>query len=434
MGSSPFRLDSPSQHSLIFNAMNEVHPQPISGTVTLDGFDQVQFAGSNLLHVCLIGVISCTDQNTRGSKSHGCWLKRLCPWFLAKHEVCQLGARLTRSCSVIEQLTIYQPFANDKEHAAHIIPFCLPIDNSLPGTSFTDVGTISYYLLATLQTADGKPLHATSRDINITHHICPEKASIQHIKDYSGRNLITKIIMTQNLGSTTRARIPITAKVFVRPARPADRMTEYRCIAIRGIRWRVEEIAGIIKVSNDQKDNGWDAKFVESKSSSRVISKGLQKGYWKIPQGNRKEENFPQIQSSSADIPLEISLKRGITTPSEVDPNAYNSFYKSNHSLNHLLSHETTFPTTQENLMIAIKHQLKLDILTSEDTFCIHKHTLVDRRPLPTALDASFPLQIIEKPSKDMRALLEDIRPPQYREISLSAPQYTESESSQCVV
>jgi len=433
MGRSRLNLDFPSQHNIISSFTNKDHSQPIYGTVTLDGFDQVQFAESSLLHICLIGVISSADRNIKDFKRHENLFTRLGRWFLASHKLCQLEARPIRSCSVIEQLTIHQPFESGQGHTSCTTPFGLPIDNSIPGTLVTDLGKISYHVLATLQTADGTPLQTASREINITHQICPERPSIQHIRDYSGRNLITNVIMTQDLDSTTRAKIPITVEVFVRPARPADRIGEYRCIAIRGARWRVEEITNIIKVSKNQQGSGQDPKPAESKSSTCVISKGLQKGYWKTSQASGRKEHSPRNANPSVNISLEISLKRGIVTPSEVDLDAYNSFYKSTDRFNHTSNHERTFPTIQENQIITIKHRLKLDIMSFEDTFCAHKHTLVDRRPLPTALDASFPLQIIERPSADMNALLKDASPPHYEEISVS-PRYTGAKPDECVI
>lgn len=435
MGRSDLNLDSPAQHNIISNCTNEVHSQPIYGTVTLDGLDQAQFAKSSLLHICLVGVISIADRNIKDFKSHReNWLTRFDRWFLASHKLCRLEARPIRSCSVIEQLTIRRPFESGKGNTICTIPFCLPIDNIVPGTLVTDLGKISYHLLATLQTADGTPFQTASREISITHQICPERPSIQHIRNYSGRHLITNVIMTQDLDSTTRAKIPITVDVFVRPARPADRIGEYRCIAIRGVRWRVEEITDIFKVSKNQQGNGQDPEPAESKSSTCVISKGLQKGYWKTSQTSRRKEHSPQNSNPSVNIPLEISLKRGIVAPSEVDLDAYNSFYKSTDRFNHTSIHEKTFPTIHENLIITIKHRLKLNIMSFEDTFCAHKHTLVDRMPLPTALDALFPLQIIQRPSADMNTLMKEASPPHYEEISISPPRYTGAKPDECVI
>ena len=68
MGRSGLNLDSPAQHNIISNCTNEVHSQPIYGTVTLDGFDQAQFAKSSLLHICLVGVISSADRNIKDFK------------------------------------------------------------------------------------------------------------------------------------------------------------------------------------------------------------------------------------------------------------------------------------------------------------------------------------------------------------------------------
>jgi hypothetical protein len=422
MASSRLELKIPSQFHIVHDPKGERYAQPISGTAILStGFTQPETSNQNVLRICLICVLTIAEKKERVKKTLSARFTR---WRLEKQNSLR-NSELVRSCSVIEELTL-QPFSNARGQLHCNIPFSLPVSGNIPGTSTTDIGEISYYLVATLNTENSMDAEITHQEIKITREILQEQPSFQQIRNYPALNLITKIILTQDVDSVTHSKIPVRAKLFIRPARPADRPIEYRCVAVRGIRWRIEELTKVFSHSPDEEANYQPCQPIESRCSTSVISKGLQKGYWKIEQDTMKRGSSLRHADPSVDIPLEISLNRDFDTPSAVDLRCYDVFSTPKSNLNVSLK-EIGVHTTKDNMMITIEHRLKLDILMLEDTFCVHKHKLVDRRPLQTALDASFPLQIIGRARGNLEAVPDEVNPPCYSELPIPPPHYMQA-------
>ncbi|KAJ5999872.1 hypothetical protein N7481_000281 [Penicillium waksmanii] len=422
MASSRLKLKTPSQYHIIHDPKGETYAQPISGTAILStGFAQPEASNQNVLHICLICVLTTTDKKSRVERN---LLARFTRWKSEKQNSLR-NSDLVRSYSVIEELTL-QPFANSRGQLHCNIPFFLPVYGNIPGTSMTDIGGISYYLVATLNTGNGTDAEITHQQIKITRQILLEQPSLQHIRNYPALNLITKIILTQDIDSATHSKIPVSAKVFVRPARPADRPIEYRCVVVRGIRWRIEELTKVFSHSPNEGTSYQPCQPIASRCSTSVISKGLQKGYWKIEQDSMKRGSSLRHADPSVDISLEISLNREFDIPSAVDLRCYDAFSTPTSNLSASLK-EIEVLTTKDNMMITIEHWLKLDILMSEDTFCLDKHKLVDRRPLQTALDASFPLQITGSVRGNLEVEPNEVNPPCYNELPISPPLYMQA-------
>lgn len=421
MDSSNLNFELPSYYHIVSDSKGGSYSEPLSGIAVLTGFTQKELADLHLLKISLVCVLSTKDRGKCISESN--LLARFNRWRLTRQS--PYPTYSARCCSVIEQMTLHGPFTGGSE-VEYKIPFRLPISANIPGTSMTGLGNISYFLVASAKTVNGRSLSDISREINITHQLCPDQYSTQHTCNYSVLNLITKIILTQDIASVTRSKIPVNAKVFVRPARPADRPIEYRCVAIRGIRWRVEESTKVFNQRKCREENLPQCQPIEEQSSTRVISKGLLKGYWKILQCPSGAECSPRNDDPSVEIPLEISIATDIDSPSEVGLGCYLSTFKPTDS-SQPIQQEEILSTTQKNMMITIEHRLKLDILTSEDTFCVHRHILVDRKPLQTALGASFPLWIIDRAKEDVKDILNEAMPPRYEEVSISPPDYNNS-------
>lgn len=74
--------------------------------------------------------------------------------------------------------------------------------------------------------------------------------------------------------------------------------------------------------------------------------------------------------------------------------------------------------------MLTVEHRLRFDLLTSEDTFDVDNHNLVDRTPLRTVLNVSFPLHPFKRaPGRIDESVLQG-NPPCYEEVPVSPPDY----------
>lgn len=73
---------------------------------------------------------------------------------------------------------------------------------------------------------------------------------------------------------------------------------------------------------------------------------------------------------------------------------------------------------------MTVEHRLKLDLLTGEDTFERSTMTLVDRKPIRVALNASFPLLIGGCNDRDIGPAVLERHPPRYEEVPTAPPNY----------
>lgn len=424
--SSPsLKLELPVQYHLISGQENE-EPTDVSsiyGTAVVTGLAQDDNFHQNMrIHIYLVCVLECCDRKkTNSGKSSMNYIKK---WTSSRHKSADIIS--SRTCSIVEEVILHRPFISG--HGRHELPFCLPIIGNIPVTSQTDIAKISYCLVATISSEDLKTSHITWQEISVIRQIWPHlgpASVLQHIRNYSGLNPISKIVLTQEMRPFANLKLPISAKIFVRPARRADRPSEYRCLAIRGIRWRVEEITKIMFHKNNKDQNLHAGRDMEDRESIREVATGLQKGYWKIARQLVMRECLERIDPT-VEIPIDIVLPKGRYS-SEVSTGCYN-FLKPVHPGECLIPalNEIGISSGRDsfNAMITIEHRLNLNILISEDTFCLESHSLVDRKPLKSAHDAAFPLKIMDQAWASQGKMPDEPNLPFYEELGSSPPQY----------
>lgn len=428
-------LDCPSSHDIYFKLKGEAFSQSISASVILKGSTDTEFAGAERVQISLIRIVSSkTSQDcvNRGQP----FFKQFCR-LLSSKTTPEL-VETTQSCSVIEDMTLSVPtVATDSqvgylpnEGKVYRIPFHMPIAPNIPASAATDLGNISYLLAASVTTTEGNVL-VTSHGIKFIRQLIPDcNTPIQHIRIYPNAAVVAQIGLTQQIDSTEDSTICLDAKIVLqRPAAPTSRSTEFKCVAIRGVRWRVEEVVKLFSPPADShqvEDEPCPASQpTEKLSSTRELFNGFEKGYWGTLQNPIVKEPHPS--ESNHDSPIEIKLN--IPIPKDVKPTPevclsnYTAQFIPSHTLPPSLQGQFS-PRTAENLMITVEHRLRFDLLTTEDTFDVDKHNLVDRKPLRTVLNVSFPLSLSQRAPGRIDETLCQGTPPCYEEVPHSPPDY----------
>ncbi|CAI7616351.1 unnamed protein product [Penicillium pancosmium] len=331
---------------------------------------------------------------------------------------------VTRSCSIIEELSLQLPALPEGCHVENIqkIPFYMPILANIPGTTITGIGRISYFLIATMVT-ENNDLIGTSKEIFLRRRMLLEQDSIQHTRIYPNSSWITKIVLSQNGTGMTDSTFSITANIFLRwTATPAGRSTEFKCVAIRGLRWRIEEVATL--ESRPGGENYPEDESVAKASSIRELSNGIQKGYWGTLHNPILANNPTHQQKDSAvDIAFDVNIPSVVNAAPGIEPLTCEFQPLSPDSLPRSLQEKFNF-SRKDSTVLTTEHRLKLDVLISEDTFDASSRKLVDRKPMRTALNASFPLRIVDKADAHIDEMIFTGNLPRYQEVSDSPPNY----------
>jgi hypothetical protein len=413
-------LEFPSSHDIYTNFKGDSLSQPIPASIIISRRDKTALNRPCHIRVCLVQRLSSRARD--GADDNEDILSRVYNHLLSKPQLNK--SFVTRSCSVIEELSLQLPDFPEGTHVENIqkVPFYMPILANIPGTTITGIGKISYFLIASMVTEDNS-LVGTSKEIFLRRRTLLEQDSIQHTRIYPNSSWITKIILSQNGTGTADSTFFITAKIFLRwTATPAGRSTEFKCVAIRGLRWRIEEVATL--ESRPGGENNPENGSVEEKSVVRELSNGIQKGYWGTLHNPILANNQTHQQKDSAvDVAFEVNIPSAVEPAPEVEPSNYEFQSLSPDYLPRSLQEKFTF-LAKDRTFLTTEHRLKLDILISEDTFDISSRKLVDRKPMRTALNASFPLRIVDKAEAHIDEMILTGNLPRYQEVSDSPPNY----------
>ena len=421
------KLVAPSSHDIYFNSNGESFSRPLSGTAVVTSESESNLAGLTEFRLCLVRVISTKNRDSGDQdKTPLCWLSRQ---LLARTS--SATTKENRSCSIVEEVTHPIPCLADRqigncpgEGKDFGIPFSIPIPVNIPGTAKTDLGTVSYDLVAFARTSEGKTI-STSQAIHLARHVIPEQGDIHHLRTYPNSTLITKIDLTQKVTLDSASKVSFDAKVFLRkPMSPGGRSTEFRCNAARELRWRVEEVTKLVNEPSDENPevpNPADDRFFV-----RELCNGSQRGYWSTTKNPMvRERPTPEQNDPSVDIAFDLTIPKTAKPTHEVDMCCY-SFDSSRLVPDSLPSSllGCYSSTTQEKLVLIVEHRLKLDVITGEDTFDARTRDLVDRKPLRTALHASFPLRIVDWARTGFQDTAIQGNPPRYEDVPVAPPNY----------
>ncbi|KAJ5179811.1 hypothetical protein N7492_003021 [Penicillium capsulatum] len=425
MDTPQLKLVAPSSHDIYFNINGDSFSDPLCGNVVVTSKSEARLANLKQLRLCLVRIVSGKIQDSVDQNAS--LLNRI---FRQYSTAASASTEESRSCSIIEELTQPVPELADSqvgnspgEGKVLGIPFSLPLPVNIPGTAKTDLGTVSYALAASLHTTNGCWI-STNEPIHLVRRVIPEQEAIQHTRTYPNSTVVANIALTQNLITDSASNLSFDASVLLRrPMLPGGRSTEFRCTVIRGLRWRVEEVTKLVHQCRDEAPR--ESTPVDGRSFVRGLCTGTQKGYWGTRQNPIvRERPAPELKESSVDIPFTITIPKTSKPTYEVDMCCYS--FDSSRLLPDSLpaSFESYSFTTEDKLVILVEHRLRLDILTSEDTFDARTRDLVDRKPLRTALNATFPLQIIDWAKERFENTAIQGNPPRYEDIPLAPPDY----------
>ena len=381
------------------------------------------------MQISLVRVVSSKPSQARVNRSQSL-SGQICRLLSSKEPPLSLSP--VQSYSVVEELTLYVPnLASDSqvgsspnEGTVYKIPFHLPIAPDAPATVVTDLGSVSYYLAASIVTTEGNVLGA-SQGINFTRHLIPDcNNDMAHTRNYSTAAAVSRIILAQRIDQTETSKIFLDAIIHLRqPAAPAKRSNEFRCAAIRGMRWRVEEVT---KLFGPPEDESSPANLpIEIQSTTRELFMGYQKGYWVPFQKSimKEDHSSESYHDSPIEIKLVISIPKGVKLTSEVSlSNCTAHSQQENHPLS--TAQEQRSITKPEKLMLTVEHRFRFDLVTSEDTFHLDNHKLVECSALRTLVNVSFPVHLFSKAHGRIDETVCQGNPPCYDEVPVSPPDY----------
>ncbi|KAB8259050.1 hypothetical protein BDV32DRAFT_150762 [Aspergillus pseudonomiae] len=428
------QLDAPSTHHITLLSRNEVYSPQLSGSVLVPisspRFDQPECPDITLT---LDQVLTTRTRDSMAiGKKNVHLFKRLSRRRLAPNRV--NAAHEFRGCSDVETvmkciLEGSPTVSTADQHGGMRLlrfQFLIPIPASLPGTMKTMVGEVSYTLTATATWPSGTST-STTRPIQIARCVLPGPGyGVSHVRNYHGATLSTELCLTPEVSvDPSAARLTYSANLVARRTiTPGDRPMEMKYVVIKELRWWVEETVRLMTVTTV---GGHEDTTTCEKQCVRQVGRGTQKGRWTASRG------LSTTQSNIEDTDGEIEIVFGITIPRSakaVDSLDISSYRVSSAPV---LPNQATSESPRPYMLstkkraITVSHQLKLEIITGEDTHHQKTRSLLDRKRLWKSFKAFYPLLLHEVTTgEDLPEGLLHENPslPQYEDGSAMPPTY----------
>ncbi|KAE8394441.1 hypothetical protein BDV23DRAFT_179596 [Aspergillus alliaceus] len=293
--------------------------------------------------------------------------------------------------------------------------FAIAIPPALPGTMKTTFGGISYAINAIVTWPSGTSA-TTMRPIDILRRVIPGPChSISHIRNYHGAKLFTALRLTPSISTDSKTTKLVYAASLVarRTITPGDRPMETKYVVIKKFRWWVEETVRLMKVHTAA--DGQEGTTTCVKQCVRQVCSGKQRGRWTASKPGTEDR---------IEIPLDITIPTSARSVDSLDMSSY-SIGTGPVPPSYDSHHQHTRSVTK--WAITVSHQLKLDIITGQDTYNRESGNLLDRRHLWKSFKAFYPLSLHEVTSReDLPEGLLHANPvlPQYEDRSAMPPDY----------
>ncbi|KAJ5647604.1 hypothetical protein N7490_003976 [Penicillium lividum] len=414
---------SPKSHNIYFNLQGDSYCPPISGIINFKPHYNINITASTKLSTRLVRTIK-----SNASPAATCQRQGLLECMRRRITKTELG-ETNRTCSALEEAT--QPILplpkcqlKGSSRGSQIIqiPFIIPIPVDIPGSVITELGEITYDIVASVTTED-ETIATTRHPIHLSRQAITDEPTIQHARSYPNSKMVTQITLSQHL-KTSLSDLSFAMSIKLRnPSTPGERASELKCSAIRGIRCRVEEVTKIYNKCDRHNTEGNEAE--PERVSVREICNGRQKTHWGIIENPAEAQLDDAQRSGSVDVVFGFSIPKSVNHAQRTDLSCYAFNPERLDPVSLPLELQEYYVTTsREPLVMTVEHRLRLDLLTGEDTFQRGTMILVDRKPIRVALNASFPLLISECNGKNTEPVILERHPPRYEEVPTAPPNY----------
>lgn len=396
--SMALKLNLSFQTYLIQNdGLENGHVSSLTGSVAIPTCSHPLLADATEIHVSLVQSIRC--ENSRQDipqKSISNPASILCLPFRSP----KFGSysRKHENKQIIRDVLLRLSSTTDQKKGIEM-PFALDIPPNIPATTSTSLGEIEYTLQATAINSQ----HGTITDcqpLRITRHTIQRDLKKTRLPMYFPNSAsIHRVILSQNPTPRSGPRFSFTANISHRwETAPGDRPEELKHFVVREIKWVAEETVKIMAKPRANADENYS---VCEQAVTRKLGEGSTKGYWGFDRNPFvKHSHQYLIEDQNGKLEMRIPFNFAISTKKmvhdDIDINGYEfaDYARAGYSLNP--SDASMSSSKDLARVLTVDHQLRVEILTSQDVFNQSSGTLVERRQPRVTLCPVFPFSVCE--------------------------------------
>ncbi|KAL5361895.1 hypothetical protein BJX96DRAFT_185663 [Aspergillus floccosus] len=300
---------------------------------------------------------------------------------------------------------------------AHEFAFSLPIPDDIPSTTYTRLGSVSYMMRASATTALGTTVD-TTQQIQIVRRVAFSYSEpVISIRHYRNSEMTTRLHLTPELPQDPTIQMSYRARLVAEQMMAhGPRKTEVRQIVVKDLQWQVQERVRVLEVPScgmlRRSEVRCKAQHVHELCGGNL-------GASHVGKGSLEQES----KDDHIDFNFDINIPKDTAVSGALNLSSYSN--GSGWRWTHQRDCEVNCPL--QRTVITVDHQLKLDIITGEDTFDTVTGKLVDRKPLFKSFSAFFPIPVHETGGENGSGDVFELNGealPKYEDASMMPPLY----------
>ncbi|OJI82470.1 hypothetical protein ASPTUDRAFT_190994 [Aspergillus tubingensis CBS 134.48] len=385
------RLDTPQSHTIFIRPGIEPYTSSLPGSVRFSrkaSMDIDMTDSARNITISLVRSVRFDGHSSPRTNFKGRWRSTLrYGQSTTKQFIAPCYEETVLSCILWSEFDKLVSCRNTDTEDCEVYYFNIPVPNCLPPTMKTELGTVDYYLKATIDLESGRKL-SVSKTLDILYRLIqPTSSPSNYYRRFTASPLMIQTTISQQRpkDATTKAMFSVELAIW-NLLTPGARDGEMKYIAISAIKWRVDEVAMRRNIAHCE----MQAFANTTTTSKRSLIEG------------KLEPRCPKVifqrsdQSCLRDGCLRVEFEIRIPESANAADEICESYCGSDDPRN-------IFP--QADLPeIAINHELKVELITREDTFSGRTNKKLDRKPIAKLYGATYPVRI-HKLANDVDAI-----------------------------
>ncbi|RAK86377.1 hypothetical protein BO79DRAFT_271131 [Aspergillus costaricaensis CBS 115574] len=382
-------LDTPQSHIIFIRPGTEPHTLPLSGSLGISNkvFLDLTHSAPNIT-ISLVRIVKFDDHGSSCTHIKG---RRRNPFRHGESATKQLTVpayeETVLDCilwSASDNIASRWPTSTGDSLVYY---FDIPVPNCLPPTMKTTLGTVCYDLKATINLPFGRTV-SISKPLAVLYRLIPPVLPPDnYFRRFTASPLVIQTTISQQRPKDATTKAMFSVELAIRNLlTPGARDGEMKYIAISAIKWRVDEVAMRRNIAHCE----MQALANTTTTSKRSLIEG------------KLEPRCPKVILNCSDqsclrygclrVDFEIRIPESANAADEI----CESYCGGDDPRN-------IFPLA-DLPGIAINHELKVELITREDTFSGRTNKKLDRKPIAKLYGAIFPLRI-HKLANDVDAM-----------------------------
>ncbi|KAI2839874.1 hypothetical protein CBS147321_10837 [Aspergillus niger] len=372
-------LDTPQSHIIFIRPGTEPHTLPLSGSLGISNkvcLDLTHSAPN--ITISLVRIVNFDDHGSSCTHIKG---RRRNPFRHGESATKQLIVpayeETVLDCVLWSASDKIASRWTTSTEVSLVYYFDIPVPNCLPPTMKTTLGTVCYDLKATINLPFGRTV-SISKPLAVLYRLIPPVLPPDnYFRRFTASPLVIQTTIAQQRPSNETIKAVFSVELAtLNMLTPGVRVGEIKHIAITAIKWRVDEIA----VHRNAARGELQALANTNTASRRSLIEGVLD--LRRPKAIFRRSDQDCLRDDRFRVEFDIKIPESAKPADEICESYCTS------------DDRQSGCSLADAPGIAVSHELKIELITREDTFSSETNNLLGRKSIAKLYGATYPLRI----------------------------------------